>query len=71
MKKIMLYTIATIMLSMTGCSNQGCEPGPVVEDCLCYQVYDPVCGCDGVTYGNDCVATCAGITRFKHGACDD
>lgn len=37
--------------------------------CLCSQVYDPVCGCDGVTYTNDCIARCHGVTRWTHGSC--
>ena len=43
----------------------------IASDCLgepqalgCYQIYNPVCGCNGVTYANGCEAVAAGIKSF-------
>jgi|SRR5581483_6211487 len=36
---------------------------------FCSNIYQPVCGCDGNTYGNTCLATKAGASIDHKGAC--
>ncbi len=43
-----------------------CVPKPEV----CIAVYDPVCGCDGETYGNACKAHVVGVNVAAHTGCD-
>jgi hypothetical protein len=43
-----------------------CEPDPG----WCFQIWDPVCGCDGSTYGNDCARLKAGVALAHLGQCE-
>jgi hypothetical protein len=60
---------ATTFCSRRDCSDVAgtCEMRPVV----CEEEASPVCGCDGITYWNDCLRRAAGITAMTVGVCED
>ena len=37
----------------------------------CIEIYEPVCGCDDITYSNACYAEATGVLRWTQGACTD
>jgi hypothetical protein len=63
----------------TGCQPKLAQQTPPATDCLdpsranpngiCTMEYDPVCGCNGLTYANACVARNAGLRSFQKGPC--
>jgi hypothetical protein len=62
-----VFFMSIVILSTLSCEKLCIERKK--SDCPCFTVYDPVCGCNDKTYGNDCESECAGITNYTKGAC--
>lgn len=78
MNRLILGTIIFLSL-LIGCKKEtrvinsphrvDCVLGPVDSLAICPYVYAPVCGCNGVTYSNSCMAEAAGISNYVNGSC--
>jgi len=52
------------------CGGTGTSTGRGIGT-YCMTLWQPVCGCDGVTYANACYAQKAGASLMSDGACAD
>lgn len=77
MKKNLKFTLALCSIFFltlsTGFSqltvNNCIDYSQICHNCSCLMVYQPVCGCNGVTYSNACFASISGVTSWTNDAC--
>tara|TARA_Y100000741_G_scaffold240284_1_gene184008 strand:+ start:137 stop:349 length:213 start_codon:yes stop_codon:yes gene_type:complete len=66
-----LSLLLFVWLAIWGCEdNDECIDESKISNISCYEIYAPVCGCDELTYDNDCYAENAGLTEWIEGECE-
>ena len=70
LKRLWLILFLLFIFSCEDNDKEDCIDESKITNLPCDVVYDPVCGCDGVTYSNACEAENSGITEWTEGECN-
>ena len=63
----------SLLITLSFCNtvhSQSCIDSSLIDpNMICLEIYEPVCGCNGLTYSNSSAAACEGVTSFQEGPC--
>lgn len=67
-----LILLSALMMALASCKKDGgcIDSSKIRVGAPCTLQFDPVCGCNNITYGNSCEAGNAGVTSYTNGACN-
>ena len=68
-KLIFLWSLSAAIISPYFTQSQCIDESLINPDASCLAIWMPVCGCDNITYSNDCQAQAAGVTQWTDGEC--
>ena len=77
--KKLIFTILLFffIISFSFCNDtdleqeEMCIDESLIDDfTVCLTIYEPVCGCDGNTYSNNCFASSNGVLNYTKGTCE-
>jgi hypothetical protein len=71
MKKAILISFTLILGCSDGHDIITCFIGTPLTDTVCIEISEPVCGCNGITYDNECYAEKSGVSNWIEGECLD
>lgn len=69
MKNSMLSLLVLLTMCEKDDDLSSCKILPSATDVACIEIYEPMCGCDGITYSNTCYATASGVLTWTDGEC--
>jgi len=66
-----IFSVSFSILNAQQFGQNFCQDSTLISLNPCYgTLYQPVCGCDGVTYRNECLAYAQGLLNFVQGPCE-
>lgn len=70
MNRTLLLIVFVLLTGKCVLKSQCIDTTLIQYGAYCDPRWEPVCGCDGFTYKNDCYARNAGLTNWYYGICD-
>tara|TARA_B110000003_G_scaffold25735_1_gene24475 strand:- start:49128 stop:50318 length:1191 start_codon:yes stop_codon:yes gene_type:complete len=63
--KNLIFILLTFPFFSLAQDTECIDSTAIDPDCMCFDMYDPVLGCNGITYTNQCYAQCDGVQFWE------